>query len=154
GLRGARVPAPREQPLGLHALDRDVHGHVLVALVGDLAADARARREGVLENGSEPLAELLRVGERQPYFGAWVPESDLFLDAIRRGRAHLAAPRSADCPYAIAGLHVSPPGRDMQPQSCLLEHRDHRPGEVLPRCRHFACGLAAQSWRMWFASSS
>src|SRR6266508_1005138 len=91
-LHRGRVPAPGEQPLGLHPLDGDVPRHVLVALVGDGPAHAGAWREGAFHFDGEPRAELRGVAEGAPHAGARDAQQNLPLDAIRAGRAHMQPP--------------------------------------------------------------
>src|SRR5262245_58279663 len=94
--RSPRMPAPREQPLGLHAFDGDVHGDVLVALVRDLALHSCTEPERVREDDPEPLPELLRVGESLPDLGAWMSKLHLLLDTVGRRRLHGASSSVVD----------------------------------------------------------
>src|SRR6266446_10657410 len=101
GLHGVRVPAPGEQPLGLHPLDGDVEHHVLVPRVGDRPAHMGARRKGALHLDAEPRAELRCVGERAPHSASRRAQQDLPLDAVRVGWAHVQPP---GCRLATGGL--------------------------------------------------
>src|SRR6185503_6412018 len=81
-LDGVRMPAKREQPLGLALLHQDVHSPVLVAGIGDAAAHALSSDEGSVEDGAEPGAELLGVGDGAPDARPRGAQHDLLLDAV------------------------------------------------------------------------
>src|ERR1700682_5199826 len=66
GLDGIRMPAIRHQALGIHSLDEELDGEVLIAGRCDLAFDPRAWFEGTMELTAKPRAELLGVGQRAP----------------------------------------------------------------------------------------
>src|SRR6266545_3872780 len=77
-----RVPAERDEPLGLDAVDGHLEWHVLPTRLEDLAAHDRAGRERAVEADAEPCAEALRVGHGLPDARLRCLEQDLFVDAI------------------------------------------------------------------------
>src|SRR6266550_3899502 len=82
GVDGVGVPAIREVPLRVDALDQQFQCHVLVARYGHPALDRPALGEGALELDAEPGAELCRVSQGAPHAGAGGAEHDAFFDAI------------------------------------------------------------------------
>src|SRR5262249_25551872 len=69
-LLSIRLPPPRDAVGRLDVDDRHVPHEVTIALVGDLPAHPRARRELALGDvDAEPAAELLGVGDGAPDAG-------------------------------------------------------------------------------------
>jgi hypothetical protein len=79
------MPAPRQEPLGLHALDPDLEDDVLVTGMSDPALRGLAGHERLaLQVHAEPAAELLGVGQRPPHACARRLEQDFAFDPIGR----------------------------------------------------------------------
>src|SRR6266516_4147468 len=82
GVDGVGVPAIREVPLGVDALDQQFQRHVLVARYAEPAPDRLARGKRALELDPEPGSELLCVREGAPHARTWGAEYDPFFDPI------------------------------------------------------------------------
>ena len=76
------LPAPGKEPLRFHLLDDDLEGQVLVLRNGDRAAHCLARSEAAGQPGTEPLAELGRIGQSLPHPGPGSPQDDALLDLV------------------------------------------------------------------------
>src|SRR5437879_7580906 len=136
---GVGVPAIREVPLRVDALDQHFQRHMLVARYGHPAADRLALRKRALEFDPEPGAELVRVREGAPHPGAGGAEHDPFFDP---GGAHrVVGCFGLDCHRLIP----PPPGKwslfDMQHLCCVL----YRPARLhaTPRLRFLGLLLPA-----------
>src|SRR6266851_9468973 len=100
------MPPVRQPALGLHPLDGDLQGHVLIAGRRELAIDTRARCEGTLKLDAEPGAELFGVGKSAPDTRAGRAQNDLFLDPV--------------CGLMQShGCILSRPAYEMQPKGCI-----------------------------------
>src|SRR5436190_3817708 len=82
GVDGVGVPAIREVPFRIDALDQYFQHHVLVARYAEPAPDRLALGKRALEFDPEPGAKLCRVREGAPHARAWGAEHDPFLDPI------------------------------------------------------------------------
>src|ERR1041385_3199351 len=142
GLDAVGVPAPREEPLRLHALDLDLERQVLVAGVGDPALDARPGCERPLDGDAEPGTELPRVGQRLPDPCPRGAELDVLLDAVGGRGAQNMQPPGCDatrrwgrdatvwlprCPgAAAAGRAAGRPARRGRPAADAARRSDRR----------------------------
>src|SRR6266849_2900878 len=101
------MPAVRQPVLGIHSLDGELDGHVLMARRSDRALDTRAWCERTLELDAEPGAELVGVGKSAPDTRAGCAQNDLFLDPVCR------VMQSHGCMLPRRWLK-------MQPMSCVV----------------------------------
>src|SRR4051812_46936863 len=99
------MPGEREQPLVLHFLDDDLHDHVLVTGMSDVAARRFSRNEWSVQVDPEPLAKLAVVGDRPPNPRGRRVELNLFFDAVSAERSHVQPPKVV-FRYATIWLHV------------------------------------------------
>src|SRR6266550_4298192 len=95
GVDGVGVPAIREVPLRIDALDQQFQRHMLVARYAEPAPDRLALGKRALEFDPEPGAKLCRVREGAPYACAGGSEHDLFFDPI--GALRVVGRFGVDC---------------------------------------------------------
>src|SRR2546427_382909 len=95
GVDGVGVPAIREVPFRIDALDQHFKHHVLVARYDQPAPHRLALGERAFEFYPEPGAKLCRVREGAPHAGAWGAEHHPFLDAI--GALRVCGRFGVDC---------------------------------------------------------
>src|SRR2546421_13061855 len=95
GVDGVGVPAIREVPLRIDALDQHFQREMLVARYGEPAPDRPALGERALELYPEPGSKLCRAREGAPHARTWGAEHDPFFDPI--GAARVVGRLGFDC---------------------------------------------------------
>src|SRR5207245_11794071 len=85
GVDGVGVPAIREVPLRVDALDQHFQRHMLVARYGEPAPDRPALGKRALEFYTEPGAKLFGVREGAAHAHRWGAENDAYCE---RSGAH------------------------------------------------------------------